>query len=212
VPRISSAESLISERETRNSKPQQVLEKKETDIIRFPVFVAGINACLIYEEVRLCLLWGSMLVSVLVAGILECLFPGSSREALMCSLPGSMLVSSTRRSASLRAASKSAHSMFSKHQLCCSFPPCLPPSPPPLPLPLPLLPLLLPLPRFNLPTPPCSCAHARTHAQFFEHAEHLFNACDLQGTGVVDQEVFFSVLRHMNQTPTDIEHETEVLR
>jgi hypothetical protein len=31
---------------------RQVLDKKETDIISFPVFVAGVNACLVYEEVR----------------------------------------------------------------------------------------------------------------------------------------------------------------
>ena len=29
----------------------QVLDKRETDIISFPVFVAGVDACLIYEEV-----------------------------------------------------------------------------------------------------------------------------------------------------------------
>jgi Ca2+-binding EF-hand superfamily protein len=72
----------------------QVLDKKETDIISFPVFVAGVNACLIYEE-------------------------------------------------------------------------------------------------------------------FFEHAEHIFNACDIEGKGLVDQEVFFSILRQMNQTTADVDHATE---
>ena len=72
----------------------QVLDKKETDIISFPVFVAGVNACLIYEE-------------------------------------------------------------------------------------------------------------------FFEHAEHIFNACDIEGKGLVDQEVFFSILRQLNQTAADVDHATE---
>jgi len=72
----------------------QVLDKKETDIISFPLFVAGVNACLIYEE-------------------------------------------------------------------------------------------------------------------FFEHAEHIFNACDVEGKGLVEQETFFNIIRQMNQTPADLEHETE---
>jgi hypothetical protein len=52
----------------------------------------------------------------------------------------------------------------------------------------------------------CVCAYA----QFFEHAEHIFNACDFEGKGVVDQEIFFSIIRQMNHSTTDIQHETEV--
>ena len=50
----------------------------------------------------------------------------------------------------------------------------------------------------------CACA------QFFEHAEHIFNACDFEGKGVVDQEIFFSIIRQMNHSTTDIQHETGV--
>lgn len=46
--------------------------------------------------------------------------------------------------------------------------------------------------------------------QFFEHAEHIFNACDMEGKGLVDREVFFSIIRQMNQTPSDIQHQHEV--
>ena len=43
------------------------------------------------------------------------------------------------------------------------------------------------------------------YEEFFEHAEHVFNACDVEGKGFVEPEVFFSILRQMNTGPTDIQ-------
>lgn len=43
------------------------------------------------------------------------------------------------------------------------------------------------------------------YEEFFEHAEHVFNACDVEGKGFVETEVFFSILRRMNTGPTDIQ-------
>ena len=62
------------------------------------------------------------------------------------------------------------------------------------------------------PSPPLPPPHslASLSGQFFEHAEHIFNACDMEGKGLVDREVFFSIVRQMNQTPSDIQHEHEV--
>ncbi|KAJ1472598.1 hypothetical protein T484DRAFT_3647373, partial [Baffinella frigidus] len=45
------------------------------------------------------------------------------------------------------------------------------------------------------------------YEEFLEHAERLFNACDTEGSGRVDQEVFMAVVRQMNNSPADIENE-----
>jgi len=47
------------------------------------------------------------------------------------------------------------------------------------------------------------------YEEFFEHAEYIFNSCDVDAKGQVDYDMFISILRQMNQTSSDMEHESE---
>uniref|UniRef100_A0A7S4KYP1 EF-hand domain-containing protein n=1 Tax=Guillardia theta TaxID=55529 RepID=A0A7S4KYP1_GUITH len=47
------------------------------------------------------------------------------------------------------------------------------------------------------------------YEEFFEHAEYIFNSCDVDAKGQVDYDVFISILRQMNQSSSDVLHESE---
>lgn len=47
------------------------------------------------------------------------------------------------------------------------------------------------------------------YEEFFEHAERLFNACEVDNAGRVEKETFLATIKQINALPQDVQHPTE---